>query len=149
MKRKIMGLLAPVAVVALIGLSQLALAADRPYTEGPVSEVSSIRTVDGMFDDYMAWLAGPWKQYMEELKKGGVITGYRVYTTTPRTPNEPDLYLEVIYKNMAALDGLDAKSDAISEKVFGSMQKANSDTVARGKMRTVVGSEIIREVNFK
>ena len=102
-----------------------------------------------MFDDYMAWLAGPWKQFNEELKKSGVIMGYRVYSATPHNPQEADLYLQVTYRNMAALDDLDARSDAISEKVFGPMQKANSDMVGRGKMRTVLGSEIIREINLK
>ena len=149
MKKNLRALLAGAAVLTLIGLSQLASAADRPYTEGSVSEVTAIKTLDGMTDDYMAWLAGPWKQYMEELKKGGVVTGYRVYTTVPRNPQDPDLYLEVIYKNMAALDNLEARSDAIGEKVFGPMQKANADTIGRGKMRTVLGSELIREVNFK
>ena len=33
----------------------VAVAADRPYTEGVVSEISSIRTEPGKFDDYLAW----------------------------------------------------------------------------------------------
>src|SRR5208283_393382 len=28
---------------------------DRPYTDGPVSDVTFIRTKPGMFDDYMKW----------------------------------------------------------------------------------------------
>jgi hypothetical protein len=126
-----------------------ASAADRVYTEGPVLEVSSIRTQDGMFDAYMAWLDGPYKQFMEAGIAAGVIVGYNVYAATPRGPDDPDLYLVTVYKNMAALDGLNEKSDAMSEKIFGDEQKASADTVSRGKLRTVLGSELIRELKLK
>jgi hypothetical protein len=127
----------------------IASAADRVYTEGAVLEVSSIKTQDGMFDAYMEWLDGPYKQFMEGQKAAGNILGYNVYAATPRTPEDPDLYLVTVYKNMAALDNLYEKSDAMAEKIFGSQQKANADTVARGKLRTVLGSEIIRELKLK
>ena len=51
----------------------------------------------------------------------GLTVSYSVYSASPKSPNEPDLYLLVEYKNMAALDGLDAKMNAISAKVFGSV----------------------------
>ena len=66
--------------------------------------VSSIRTEPGKFEDYLAWLAGPYKQLMEAQKAAGLIVDYAVYATTPRSPNDPDLYLVTVYKNMAALD---------------------------------------------
>lgn len=149
MKPAVRGIRAVVGVLALMSLGQAAIAADHPFTEGAVSTISSIRTVDGMFDDYMAWLAGPWKQFMEAQKQAGIITGYHVYLAFPRTPAEPDLYLEVTYKNMAALDNLDARVEPISEKIMGPMSKANADTIARGKMRTVLGDETIRELTLK
>ena len=124
-------------------------AADRPYSEGTVSEISSIRTEPGKFDDYLAWLAGPYKQMMEAQKAAGIIVDYAVYSTTPRSPNDPDLYLVTVYKNMAALDDLAAKSDPIAEKLQGSMAEQNKAYVERGKMRTVLGSELIREAVLK
>jgi hypothetical protein len=124
-------------------------AADRPYSEGTVREVSAIRTVDGMFDDYMDWLAGPWQQLMEEQKKAGIIVDYQVMLAFPRNPEDPDLYLITEYKNMAALDGLEAKFEPIMEKVLGGRQKANADSIARGKIRTVLGSQIVRELELK
>lgn len=126
-----------------------ALAVDRPYTEGAVMEVSSIRTEPGMFNEYMKWLDGPYKQFMDEQKAAGVILGYNVYAAAPRGPGDPDLYLVTIYKNMAALDNLNEKSDATAEKIFGNQQKASADTVSRGKLRTVLGSELIRELSLK
>lgn len=124
-------------------------AADRPYTEGTVQEVSSIRTEPGKFEDYLAWLAGPYKQLMEAQKAAGLIVDYAVYATTPRSPNDPDLYLVTVYKNMAALDDFAAKSDPIAEKLQGSMAEQNKAYVERGKMRTVLGSELIREAVLK
>jgi hypothetical protein len=127
----------------------VATAADRPYTEGPVSVVSAIRTETGMFDDYMAWIAGPWKQDMEAQKKAGIVVEYKVYATSPRNPNEPDLYLVVTYKNWASFDGLNAKLDPITEKLSGSVQKANAEAVGRGKMRKVLGDEILQQLILK
>jgi hypothetical protein len=127
----------------------IAAAADRPYTEGPVSDVTSVRTQPGMFDEYLAWLAGPYKQEMEAQKAAGVIVDYAVYQTTPRGPDDPDLYLVTVYKNMAALDGLNAKTDPIYEKLEGSLAEQNKAFAARSKLRTILGDEYIRELKLK
>ncbi len=68
--------------------------------------VSAIRTEPGMFETYMKYLGTTYKQLMEEQKKAGIILDWSVYQTTPRSPDDPDLYLIVTYKNMAAMDGL-------------------------------------------
>jgi hypothetical protein len=149
MKLKSRALGALAGLFALVAMSGTAIAADRPYSEGAVTIVSSIRTMPGMFDDYMAWLAGPYKQAMEAQKAAGVILAYSVYATQPRGPNDPDLYLTTTYKNMAAFDGLDAKLDPIYEKLQGSMAEQNKAYMERSKMRTVMGSEMIREMVLK
>jgi hypothetical protein len=133
----------------MIAITGTSVAADRPYTEGAVTIVSSIRTMPGMFDDYMAWLAGPYKQAMEAQKAAGVIVGYAVYSASPRGPSEPDLYLVTTYKNMAALDDLTKKLDPIYEKLQGSMAEQNKAFIERGKMREVLGDEMIRELVLK
>ena len=149
MKLKSRALSALGALLAFVTISGTATAADRPYTEGAVTIVSSIRTMPGMFDDYMAWLAGPYKQAMEAQKAAGILLDYSVYATNPRGPDDPDLYLTTTYKNMAALDGMDAKLDPIYEKLQGSLAEQNKAYVERSKMRTVMGSEMIREMNLK
>ena len=147
MKSRALGALA--GIFAFAALSGTATAADRPYTDGPVTNVSSIRTMPGMFDDYVTWLAGPYKQAMEAQKAAGVILGYAVYSTIPRGPNEPDLYLLTTYKNMAALDDLNAKTDPIFEKLQGSLAEQNKAYIDRGKMRTILGDMLIREAILK
>jgi hypothetical protein len=138
-----------VGFVSLIALTGAAVAADRPYSEGVVVNVSSVRTEPGMFEEYMKYLAGPYKQLMEEQKKAGIIVDYAVYQVTPRGPNDPDLFLTTTFKNMAALDGLNERSDAITEKFFGNLQQQSSSDIARGKMRTLLGDELIREMDLK
>ena len=149
MKFKSRALGALAGVFAFAALSGTAAAADRPYTEGTVTNVSAIRTMPGMFDDYMTWLAGPYKQAMEAQKAAGVIVSYAVYVTVPRSPEDPDIYLLTTYKNMAALDDLSARLDPIYEKLQGSMAEQNKAYIDRGKMRTVLGDELIRQMVLK
>src|SRR5580692_3219228 len=118
----------------------LACADGRNYVDGPVVNVSAIKTVDGHFDDYMQWLATTWKKQEEAAKKAGLITKYQVLVAQPQGPNDPDIYLIVEYKNWAALDGLGGKFDAISAQVEGSLEKANQSQADRAKIRTVLGA---------
>ena len=147
LKSRALGVVAGLLVSLSSGSA--AVAADRAYSEGPVVDVASVRTEPGMFDEYLKYLAGPYKQQMEELKKAGIIVDYSVYSANPRGPHDPDLYLITVYKNFAALDGLDARSDAITEKIFGDMAAQTDATVKRGKLRTLLGNEYIRELELK
>ena len=142
--------LGAVAIVAgSIPLSAPAAAADRPWTEGPVSTVASIRTAPGKFDDYMAFLAKTYKPLMEAQKAAGNILDYGVYTAMPRGPDDPDVFLMVTYKNMAALDGLRDRMEPIQEKLQGDAATRQAAMIARGSMRTQLGSEMIRQLVLK
>jgi hypothetical protein len=132
---------------AFIGGS--ALADDHSYTEGPVVNVSRIRTVDGKFDDYMNFVATKWKQEQEAGKKMGDVLRYEVLTIEPRTPDDPDVLLVIYYKNWAALDGSIAKSDAVSKLVDGSVAASNKGVVDRASIRRVLGSSTMQVLNLK
>jgi hypothetical protein len=121
----------------------------RDFKDGPVVNVSSIRTLDGHFDDYMHWLATTWKQQEEAAKKAGLINSYEVLVVEPRGPQDPDIYLVVEYKNWAALDGLGGKLDAISAQVEGSVDKANQSESGRAKIRTIIGSQTMQRADLK
>jgi hypothetical protein len=122
---------------------------DHAYTEGAVLSVGYIRTKYGMFDEYMKYLDGPYKQLMEEQKKAGAIVDYGVYQAYPHNPHEPDIILTVVYKNWAALDGLRDKVDPIMKKVFGSMDSASKGAVDREKVREALGGAFLRELKLK
>ena len=147
MKTRALGALA--GLFAFIAVTGVSVAADQPYQDGPVTMVSSIRTLPGMHDTYLRFLATTYRTNMEAAKKEGIVLDYRVYETTPRSPDEPNVYLTVTYKNMAALDGLDERMEPIMQRSFGDQAARNAAAVDREKMRRQVGQEMIREVVFK
>ena len=113
-------------------------------------KVTAVKVMDGQFDHYMTHLQGPYKRVMEAQKEAGIILDYAVYSTQARRPDEPDLYLTVVYPNMAAFDGLRDRSEAVSSKVTGqSTTQANAAYADRGKMRQILGSNLIRQLKLK
>jgi hypothetical protein len=140
------------AIAALLGFSLASFAAvadEHPFTEGPVVNVSAIRTAYGKFDDYMKFLDTTWKATQEAAKKAGYITGYKVIAVEARGENDPDIYLVVYYKNWAALDGATAKADAITTQVEGSVAAGNKGAVDRGGMRRILGSWTGQQLDLK
>jgi hypothetical protein len=141
-----------VACVAAAGLglsSMVAVAEDHAYTEGPVINVSAIRTEPGKFDAYISYLDTVWKAAQEAAKKMGDVLSYRVVTVEPRGENDPDLYLVVTYKNWATQDGSTAKADAIAKMTEGSVDAANKSMIDRGKLRRLLGSWTGQELDLK
>jgi hypothetical protein len=137
------------ALPALAALTTSAWADGRNWNDGPVVNVSAVRTVDGHFDDYMHWLATTWKQQEEAAKTAGLILSYDVLVVEARTPNDPDIYLVVRYKNWAALDNLGGKLDAVMSKIEGSVEKAHQSVAERDKIRTILGSETMQVAVLK
>jgi hypothetical protein len=141
---------AALAAFAITGCAGFAaFAQDHAYTEGPVINVSYIRTVDGKTDEYMHWLDTTWKQEEEAAKRAGYITGYHVLLADPRGPDDPDVLLVITYKNWAALDGALAKGDAIAKEVEGSVEASNQAEADRSKIRRVLGSVTMQEAELK
>jgi hypothetical protein len=142
--------LAAAAVFACFSVTSLsAVADDHAYTEGTVVNVASIRTVDGKFDEYMAWLDTVWKAQQEAAKKAGYVVSYQVLTVEPRGPDDPDLFLVTTYKNWAALDGALAKNDAITKQTEGSVAASNKAQGERARIRRVLGSSTMQTLNLK
>ena len=149
MKRLIRGACVAGAFAALGSMTSLAFADGRNYNDGPVMNVSFIRTVDGHFDDYMQWLATGWKKQEEAAKKAGLILSYEVDVAQPQGPNDADIILIIRFKNWAALDHLGSKLDQVSTKIEGSLEKANQAQADRAKIRTVLGSETVQVAELK
>jgi hypothetical protein len=122
---------------------------DHAYTEGQVTAISYVKVKPGMFDEYLRYLQTTYKKVMEGQKKAGLVVAYNVYSASPRSPHDPDLYLTITYKNWAAFDGLTEKTDAITKEVWGSLDKSNQASIDREKMREILGGEIIQELVLK
>jgi hypothetical protein len=142
------------AVLAITALSISAMSSvwaddTKAYTEGTVTSVTSIRTKPGMYDAYLKWLDTTGKQLREDEKKAGIILDYAVYSATPRTPQDPNLYLTITFKNMAALDELDDRVEPLVKKIFASRDAAAKADAERGSLRDVLGTELIRRLELK
>ena len=85
---------------------------------------------------------------MEATKKAGIIIDYKVFTSTPPSPDHPDVILWITYKNMAALDR-GVEEEAVAKKVIGSTEVQNKARVGRNEYRKLLGSELIRELILK
>lgn len=122
----------------------------RSFEEGPVSVVTSVKIMDGQQDNYVNWLAKNYKPVLEAQKAAGIILAFRVYDASPRSPDDADMLLVVVYPNMASFDGLRDKTEPLAEKVTGmSTEKARLASIERGKMRQIMGTQMYREIILK
>jgi hypothetical protein len=138
-----------ICLVAL-SLSSNARAQDeRQYTEGPVTEADYIQVEYGHFEEYIDWLNSTWKPTMEASKKAGLIIDYRVFSATPKSPDQPNLILWITFKNAAAALDKGVELEAVAKKVICSTECQNKARVGRNEYRKTLGSELIRELILK
>ena len=140
--------------LAVSSLSLNARAQDvRGYSNGPVTLVNYIHVEYGHFEDYMAWVTSTWVPTMEAEKKAGLIIGYKVFQAEPKSPDQPNVYLEITFKNMAAYAGdigdQAAAFDAVTDKVICDTACQNQARVHRNEIRKLLGTEVTREIVFK
>jgi hypothetical protein len=120
----------------------------RQYTDGPVTDLAYIQVEYGHFEEYIDWLNSTWKPTMEASKEAGLIIDYKVFRATPKSPDQPNIFLMITYKNMAALDK-GVELEAVAKKVIGSTEVQNKARVGRNEYRKVLGTELIRELILK
>lgn len=142
----------PVVFTALLALAASTTSAQekRSYEEGPVTVVTSVEIMDGQYENYIDYLSKTYKPVMEAQKQAGLILRYAVYDRNAHVGEDADLYLVVTYPNMASFDGLDDKAESVASKVTGlNREQSTQASVDRGKMRKILGGEVIRELVLK
>ena len=122
---------------------------DRQYTDGPVTEVNYIHIEYGHFAEYIDWLNSTWKPTMEAMKKAGLIINYKVFQASPKSPDQPNIFLYLTFKNMAAYGDKGIEQEYVARNVIGSTEVQNKARVARTAYRKVLGIELIREIILK
>src|SRR6202451_3782800 len=122
---------------------------ERQYTDGPVTEVDYLRVAYGHFAEYNDWLNSTWEPTMEAMKKAGLIIDYKVFSATPKSPDQPNMYLWITYKNAAAALDKGVELEAVAKKVICSTECQNKARVARSEYRKVLGTEYVRELILK
>jgi hypothetical protein len=128
--------------------SAQAQSAERVYDNGPVWTVGYVETKPGMFDDYMAYLNGPYKVLQEAAKKRGDILAYHVLAVDSPREHEPDVILLIEFKNMAVFDRSLAELDKDTNAAFGSNTKSNQSAIKREDIRILHGGVTARELVF-
>jgi len=139
----------PVFLLAVL-LSAPVAAQDRPYSEGPVVNVSYVRIKPGMFDRYMKYLDTDYKRLLEAQKKEGVVLDYGVYSSPEQHQDDWNMVLTVTYKNMAALDNLRDRVEPIMMRTLSTTpEKAAQASIERDAMREAMGSRLLRQLILK
>lgn len=137
-------------IAMFVSMFASALLAQENYSEGPVWKVSLIRVKPTHFDEYLTSLRQVSKPFIEEEKRQGLIVNYKIFLKeTKNNPQDWDICLAVEYKNHAALDGLDAKVEAIRDKVLGGKQQAHQLGEKREEIREIISDELLQEIYLK
>ena len=141
-----------IALAAALACSSFSVAqaqdAARVYDNGPVWTISYIETKPAMFNDYMAYLAGPYRALQDAAKRRGEVLDYKVLEVDSPRDGEANLILMVQFKNMAVFDRSLAEGERDTAAVFGSLTQGQQSQVKRQDMRTQRGGVRVRELKF-
>jgi len=140
-----------IALAALsLGIASLCSAqSDAPYTEGPVWNVTMVKTKAGMTDEYLKGIAKTLKASLEEAKKQNLVLDYKILLGDAATAQDFNILIMVESKNMAAQDNTREKFDPIARKVVGTTDQQEALQVKRLDIREIVGTKLMREITLK
>ena len=122
---------------------------DAPYTEGPVWQITMVKTKYGMGDDYLKGLAKTFKGTLDEAKKQNLILDYKILVGDAANPHDFDILLMTESKNMAALDNVREKFDPIARKIEGTPDEQRATATKRLDIREIFGAKLMREITLK
>jgi hypothetical protein len=142
--KKLIGFLGVLAILVP------AVMAQEHYSEGPVWRIQLIRVKPTKMDAYLTSLRQSTKPFIEEEKKQGLVTDYKVFLKqTKNSPEDWDICVAIQYKNWAALDGAAAKGEAVRDKILGGKSQAQDLNEKRGEIREIISSELLQEIMLK
>jgi hypothetical protein len=136
-------------VLLVITFSVSSFAQDRTYKDGSAWTVSFVQVKNGMGRDYINSLKTTWKAVQDEAVKQGLILSYKILEGTASNPDDWQIMLMVEYKNLASMEGNEAKWDAMQAKVVGNEEDQKKLREIRVNMRTMYGTKLMREVVYK
>jgi hypothetical protein len=146
---KLMSILFAAALLLSLSLPARSVAQGLPYTEGSVWSIGFVKTVPGMTNDYYKNLADNWMKMNEAAKKEGLVLSYKVLYGPAANTEDWDIMLMIEYKNMAAMDGMAEKMEALSGKLLGSQDTRRVGAVKRNEIREILGGKLVREIILK
>jgi hypothetical protein len=102
-----------------------------------------------MTNDYYKNLAANWRMMNDAAKKDGLVLSYKILYSPAANTEDWDIMLLIEYKNMAAMDGLAEKMEALGAKMMGSEDVRKAGAVKRNEIRDILGGKMAREILLK
>jgi hypothetical protein len=139
-----------VAALCVSFMTLFAASAQVPYNEGHVERVVLLRVLPGHNAAVMADLKKNVVPIWEAEKSSGLIVDYQIFMNTTRSGSEDwDIGYSLVYKNMAALDGLADKVYDIRMKQYGNQTAEQKVIDKRAEDAHVVSSMILRDITLR
>jgi len=136
----------------LVSLSFLAsqASAQEHYTEGPIWRITLVKILPGKLNDFMIDLRKNVKPTYEEFKKQGIIMEYSIsLKSTTEGPDDWNVAIALKYKSFASLDGLIAKTDPVTLKLYGSKEARQQAVTKRTEVARIISSFLMRQIELK
>lgn len=139
-----------VAVMCLSMLVVSVATAQVPTKEGNVERVVLLHVNSGHFDAFWADMKKNVLPIFDAEKSSGLIVDYQWFTNqTTSSPDDWNVGYSIVFKNMAALDGLADKVYDLRMKHYGDQSAEQKVVDKRVDNAHVVNSLLIREVTIR
>jgi len=137
-------------LLSFVLLPPSAVQAQEHYTQGPVWRVELIRVKPTKMDAYLSSLRQSTKPFVEEEKKEGLITDFKIFLKEIKhNPDDWDICVAIQYKDWAAMDSLAAKAETVRDKIMGGKAQAQDLSDKRAEIREIISSELLHEIVLK
>jgi len=141
-------LLAAVLGLLLVGISTAT--AQMKYKEGAVERVVLLHILPGHFEAFMDDLKANIVPIREAQKKASLIQDYQMFLNTTRSRrDEWDFGYSLVFKNIAALDGLPDKVYELRMEQYGSPSAEQKVIDKRIENVHIVSSYLPREITLR
>jgi len=140
---RLLGLLAPLLAFTLAGPP--AQAEDKS-TAANYWRIVMLKIEDGQVENYTDYLRSEWKEEQEWAKSKGYIFDYHVFSNSFRRPGEPDLFIAFEFRNWPDDAEAQRRKDEMLSVLKLDRHQYDAGNAERNKMRTYMGSMLLKEM---
>lgn len=140
--------LVALAAILLSATSAMAQLVPRNYDKQSVTLVQEFQIAPGKLNTFMQDWATNQRAGLEIGKKVGGILSYGVSTPITRRAGEPNLYVIIVFKDLASYDRSFARADQTAIEVYGSLENASAAAAKRGEYATLISSRLLQNLKL-